>query len=110
MPVARFQRGLPTAPAPAAPLSLADLKLALRIDGDEFDSALTRNLAAATELANRQAPDAPQSLKNEAVIRAVSWFHEGPGADEVSQAGIWRRCGAESLLSDWTPRRGGIIG
>lgn len=111
MPVSRFIRGGEPAPAaPAAPLSLADLKLALRIDEDEFDAMLTRNLEAATERANRQAPDAPAATKNEAIIRFVGWLYEGPGWDDGSQAGAWRRCGAQGLLSPWTVRRAGVIG
>ena len=112
MPVSRFIRGGEPAPAaPAAPLSLADLKLALRIDEDDFDDMLTRNLEAATERANRQAPDAPQATKNEAILRFVGWLFEAPQADGASsEAGGWRRSGAEGMLAPWTIRRGGVIG
>ena len=93
-----------TAPA------LADVKLALRIDGDHADAQLTRNVAAATERANRQAPDAPTNTATEAVIRFAGWLYDGIGAHgDISEAGIWRRCGAQGLLSPWTVRRAGAI-
>ena len=93
----------------AAP-TLAAVKLALRVDEDESDSMLTRNIEAATALANRQAPDAPASVGHEAIIRACAWLHEGADTGESAPAGIWRRCGAEGLLSPWTVRRAGAIG
>ena len=89
---------------------LEAVKGALRIDGDEFDAQLSRNIQAATERAARQAPDAPDATRHEAVILFVAHLFESPsGADNVSQAGIWRRCGAEGLLSPWTIRRRGIV-
>lgn len=91
--------------------SLKSVKLALRIDGDDLDSQLTRNIAAAGALAHQQAPHAPESVADEAVVRMVGWLWEGPTAPgEVSEAGAWRRCGAEGLLAPWTVRRAGAIG
>ena len=91
--------------------TLDAVRLALRIDGDEADSMLARNIAAATERAARQAPGAPAATTTEAVILFVAHLFESPsGADNISQAGIWRRCGAEGLLSPWQIRRGGKIG
>lgn len=91
--------------------TLAAVKLALRIDEDDSDDQLTRNIEAATQRADRQAPDAPTATRTEAVIRYVAWLYEGPMAyGSISEAGAWRRCGAESLLAPWTVRRGGVIG
>ena len=111
MSVARFIRGASSSSAPAVDESLLQaVKLALRIDGDEADSMLARNIAAAMERANRQAPDAPQATTHEAIIRFVGWLYEGPAADGgISEAGAWRRCGAEGLLAPWTVRRAGAI-
>ena len=92
---------------------LAAVRAALRIDDDMADATaaqLTRHVAAGTERANRQAPDAPEATAHEAIIRFAAHLYEGPVAEEVSQAGIWRRCGAEGLLAPWTVRRGGVIG
>ena len=90
--------------------TLADVKTALRVTTTESDSQITRNIAAATERANRQAPDAPANTAHEAIILFCAWLYEAPAADEGSQAGAWRRCGAAGLLSPWTVRRGGVIG
>ena len=117
MPVARFIRASQAAPvAPVAPVVdvplLEAAKLALRIDDDAFEEArsqLTRNIAAAQALAERQAPDAPDAVKTEAIIRAVAYFFEGAVPDGSQPAAIWRISGAAALLSPWQVRRGGII-
>ena len=36
----------------------------------------TRLLAVVSELVERYAPDAPEPIKNEAIIRAAGWLHE----------------------------------
>lgn len=94
----------------AAP-TLASVKTALRIDDDltELDDHLSRQITAATALANRQAPDAPAEIGHEAIIRAVAWMHEGTYPGDTD-AGLWRRCGAAGLLAPWTVRRAGAIG
>ena len=93
----------------AAP-ALPDVKLSLRLDEDHSDSLLTRQIGAATALANRQAQDAPQDIAHEAIIRCVAYLYQGAiGSGEIPQAGIWRRCGAQGLLSPWTIRRAGKI-
>ena len=113
MPVARFIRASQAAPvAPVVDVPLLEaVKLALRIDGDDFDTELSRAIQAATERADRQAPDAPDATTREAVIRFTGFMHEGPTATAGhNEAGIWRRCGAEGLLAPWTVRRAGAIG
>ena len=110
MPVARFTRGSAGASGATVDESLLEtVRHALRIDGDDFDSELSRNIQAATERAARQAPDAPQATTTEAVVRFCAWLHEG-AQTEGAEAGIWRRCGAEGLLAPWTIRRAGAIG
>ena len=111
MPVGGFfQGGAPTAPAtdPDADL-LAAVKLALRVDGDLTDSQLTRNIAAAVERADRQAPGAPASTRTEAIIRFVSYLHDGIALDAYPSPSLWRRSGAMGLLAPWTVRRAGAI-
>lgn len=93
----------------AAP-TLAAVKLALRIDEDDLDPMLMRQIAAGTERANRQAASAPIATAHEAVIRFVGHLYEGAAGEEVSPTGVWRRSGAEGLLSPWTIRRAGAIG
>ena len=111
MPVSGFIRAaVPSRPAdPVPPLTLADLKLALRVDDDSTDAQLTRNLAAATALANRQAPAAPEAIRAEAIVRVVGWLFDGRETESVSLPGIWTRSGAKALLSPWQVRRAGIV-
>ena len=114
MPVSQFIRGASSSSAPAVDENLlAAVALALRIDDDAFEEArsqLTRNIAAAQALAERQAPDAPDAVKTEAIIRAVAYFFEGAVPDGSQPAAIWRISGAAALLGPWTERRAGVIG
>ena len=94
--------------AESGPLTLAELKHALRVDIDHDDAMLTRNLRAATLLANRQAPDAPADIRTESIIRCVSWLYDGREPDGNINS-VWIRSGAKSLLNPWTVRRAGLI-
>ena len=94
------------------PPDLAAVKLALRIDdeNDVDDANLSRVIRAGTERANVQAPDAPADTAHEAIIRFAGYLYEAGPTLDISQAGIWRRCGSEGLLAPWTVRRAGAIG
>ena len=116
MPVSRFFRAAGTQseplPTPSAALSLDEVKHALRIDGSEdydTDVQIERAIAAATAMADRQAPGAPDAIKSEAIIRCVGWLFDGRQSDSVTLTGIWTRSGARSLLAPWTVRRGGLV-
>ena len=89
--------------------TLAAVKRALRIDEDDLDAMLTRQIAAGTERANRQAPGAPADTAHEAIIRFVAHLYEMAPGETVSPTGVWRRSGAEGLLAPWTVRRAGVI-
>ena len=95
----------------AAP-ALADVKSALRVDDDASDAPLTRIIAAVTERANKQAPDAPETVGHQAIIQAVGYLYDAPPAGEAmaSNAGWWMKSGAAALLKPWTERRAGAIG
>ena len=92
------------------PPDLAAVKLALRVEEDHGDANLSRMIRAGTERANVQAPDAPADTAHEAIIRFVGYLYEAGPTPDVSQAGVWRRCGSEGLLSPWRVRRAGVIG
>lgn len=77
--------------------------------GDTDNVTLARQIDAATALANRQAPDAPEAVGQEAIIRAVGYlFDTNPAERDVSPA-IWQKCGAKGLLAPWTIRRAGLV-
>ena len=77
----------------------------------------------AAALVERHAPDAPASIKREAVIRCAGWLAEAPAGGERSEStgdvrtsfspgmtGALRHSGAMGLLSPWKVRRAGAIG
>ena len=82
----------------------------------------TRLLAVATQLVTRYAPDAPDAIANEGVIRAAGWLAEQPAASITSETegdirtsyapamtSALRHSGAMALLSPWKIRRAGAI-
>lgn len=82
----------------------------------------TRLLPVATELVNRYANAAPDSIANEAVIRCAGWLAEQPHASirsesqgdistsyATSEVSALRHSGAMALLSPWKVRRAGAI-
>ena len=66
----------PEAADMAVTLTVAQLEAALGIDTEQA----TRLLGVATELVDRYAPGAPETVKNEAAIRCAGWLAEQPHA------------------------------
>ena len=111
-------------PVPADPVELAAAVdvLARAIGADAADAE--RVMGAASAMVERYAPTAPQSIKNEAVIRCAGALQQsdfggvaseeigGRKVDYTSQpAGGWspfRRSGAMALLSPWRTRRAAV--
>ena len=70
----------------------------------------------------KEAPGAPQSARDEAIVRAVGYLLQaGSGAirsksvdvlevEYTSNLRWWYNCGASSVLAPWYAPRGGIIG
>ena len=88
-------------------------------ESDEDASALGELAAARVE---REAPGAPQSIRDEAVIRYAGYMAGsdygsirketiGPRDTEyvVNHANAWRNSGTAGLLSPWKVRRAGVI-
>ena len=93
-------------------VSLAQLAGALRIgDGttepEEPQLAILTRLAAVAEaLVSVTAPDAPEIIRDEAVIRIASYLYDAPtsaGSDQYAAAMV--NSGAGGLLSRWVSRR-----
>ena len=89
-------------------------------ESDEDASALGELAAARVE---REAPGAPQSIRDEAVIRYGGYMagadygglrseNIGPRSIEyvVNHSNAWRNSGAYGLLAPWKVRRAGAIG
>ena len=80
---------------------------------------------AAATMVEREAPGAPQDLRDEALIRFVGYLAQSdfggfrsegqgvgnaPGPEYVTNhAPAFRSCGAAMLLSRWKVRRAGVI-
>ena len=73
--------------------------------------------------AEKEAPGAPQSARDEAVVRGVGYLLQaGSGAIRSKRVDVleveytpsnvrwWYHCGASSVLAPWYAPRGGIIG
>ena len=99
--------------------AIAELGAAL---GEDDEHVTARVGAAAASLVERFAPDAPDPIKCEAVIRCAGWLREAPAygarAESVgdvsttftpSMTGALRASGAMGLLSAWKQRRAGLI-
>ena len=82
-----------------------------------------RVLAVATEMVQRYAPDAPEAVQNEAVIRTSGYLAQHPSDARrdsttggvssswaVTHTSALRHSGAMSLLSPWKVRRAGAVG
>ena len=91
-------------------------------DADEIERA-DRVLAVATQMVNDYSPNAPDVLKDEAVIRFGGYLlgsDYGAIVDEtlgpmsqtyaVNHAAAFRNCGAAMLLTRYRVRRAGAIG
>ena len=83
----------------------------------------TRAVAVAVEMVNDYAPDAPESLRTEAVWRFAGYLLDAgwgtirknaSGPFDIEQvtnhAPAFRNCGAAMLLTRHKVRRGGVIG
>lgn len=103
--------------------------MAVTIDATALAAALAVNQTladrlhpVAVALVTRYAPDVPDAIANEAVIRTAGWLAEAPasGARQESvgdistswsanATGALRASGAMALLSPWKVRRAGVL-
>ena len=118
----------PTTPAAkaAAIAQLKDAVAGAAVDtreGRDPDSRADQLGAVAAALVEREAPGAPQQVKDEAVIRMAGWLAQSDfGTIRVEEIGprkveyamnhgmAFRHSGAKALLSPWKVRRAGVIG
>ena len=103
----------------AVTLIEAELEAALGVN----PALAARLYPVAVALVERYAPDAPEAVQNEAVIRTAGWLDEQPRGgvrsetigDEAyeyapAMVSALRHSGAMALLSPWKVRRAGAIG
>lgn len=84
---------------------------ALQIESDRTDlhGRLDAVMELGCELVNKRAPDAPDAVAREALIRIAGWALQSGAQIDYSHAGMVRRSGAAGLLKPWTTRRAGAI-
>ena len=70
---------------------------------------LTRLLGVGDAFVSREAPDAPEAVQDEAVIRFASYLYDQPSAGRGDSYGnAWRNSGAASLVTRWIERRASL--
>ena len=103
--------------------AIARLKAAIQGRAAESDEAACALGEMASARVEKEAPGAPQAVKDEATIRLAGYWASadfavirketiGPRDVEyvVNHAAAFRNCGAYGLLSPWKVRRAGVIG
>ena len=110
-------------PTSQAALAAATACLKAEVYGQDLTDDRVKALGgAAAALVEAYAPDAPQAVKNEAVIRCAGWLTgqpssniRGEAAGELSieyapsMQSALRHSGAMALLTTWKVRRAGAI-
>lgn len=99
----------------AVTISRQELQAAMRVEGADSDTSVesvevARVLATTTALVERHAPDAPDAIHNEAVVRASSWAYDMPAAQRAAVGDILRNSGALALMLPWRVYRAGTTG
>ena len=102
----------------AVTITLEELAVAMRaadVVGGLVDNPLlpdiTRLFAAGRAIVERRAPDAPDAIQNEALVRLTGYLFDAPlGRGHVARgqgwANAWLNSGAADICSDWIDRRG----
>ena len=99
-------------------VTLKDLAVDLRIITNPADTVepgqiviLTRLLAVAETLVAERAGDAPEALKDSAIISIASYMYDKPSAGAAGRyANAWTNSGAAAILANYIRRRAKAIG
>ena len=96
----------------AITLTIAELLAALRLtDTTEELAEATRLHALASEITTTTAPDAPDVVQNECVVRLAAYLYDQPNAAPGdSYANAWRASGAGRLALPYIIHRAGLTG
>lgn len=92
-------------------LTVAQLAAAIRVgDSTEETAEVTRLLAYATVAVEHHAPDAPDVVHNEAVVRLAGYLYDAPNAaSRTNYANAMRNSGAGRILLPWRVHRAGNV-
>ena len=76
----------------------------------EYVTILTDSLAAATELVEGRAPDAPEDSQNLAVARICAYWLQSPNSAPARFGyNAWQNSGAAQLLGAFITRRAEVV-
>lgn len=93
-------------------LTVPQLAAAMRLGGDgsealeePLNGIVTRLLAVGNAWTAKKADEAPEDVKDEAVIRMAAYLYDQPHAGmRMSFAAAWRNSGAAALVGPWIER------
>ena len=88
-------------------VTVADLRDALHVPAGQDTAVLERLLATGEALVEHHAPDAPSTIKDEAIIRWVAYSYDAPAG--AASPNPFRNSGVQSLLREWVKRRAVLI-
>ena len=89
-----------------------NLITALRLgDTPEERTIVLRLMRTAKETVNREAPNAPQVLKDEACVRLCGYWYDQPNAHRgAAFANAFRNSGAQSILAPYRKQKARVVG
>lgn len=95
----------------AVTLTVEQLAAAMRLGSTAEETAeATRLLAYSTEAVTKHAPDAPDVVHNEAVVRLAGYLYDQPTASpRTNYANALRNSGASSMLFPYRKQRAGRV-
>ena len=96
----------------AITITQAALSEALRLGGSAAETAQSTRLLSYSSLAvERHAPDAPDAVHNESVIRLAAYIYDQPNAGRgLAYANALRNSGAAAILLPYRVHRAGSVG
>lgn len=76
-----------------------------RVEPEEPEAGVIRRLLATAEaMVSRYAPDAPDAITDEAVIRLVGWWYDAPPSPgNTRHSAPMLSSGAAAILKPWRP-------
>ena len=92
-------------------VGLQDVLTAIRVESNTVnDAAAGRIQSAVTELVDHYAPNAPDTVKDQAVIQAVGYMWHAPASAPARQnfSNAFHNSGAAALLAPWRCHGAGV--
>ena len=94
-------------------LTVAQLGEAMRLDSPlpaPISTIVTRLLAVGNARVDKLADDAPEEVKDQAIVQFVAYCYDSPHAgSRMNYAAAWRNSGAASIVAPWVARRGVLV-